>query len=68
MITPKLTNSVMSWDKYKGLFITENRIKNGIKFWQDNLATLDRAEKIAELALNNNHSLTQRSHLSKLSI
>jgi membrane-bound lytic murein transglycosylase B len=36
----------MSWDKYKGLFITENRIKNGIKFWQDNLATLQRAEKI----------------------
>ncbi|BBB22789.1 membrane-bound lytic murein transglycosylase B [Abyssogena phaseoliformis symbiont OG214] len=34
----------MSWDKYKGLFITEQRIKDGINFWQDNLATLKRAE------------------------
>ena len=36
----------MSWDKYKSLFITKNRIKNGVKFWQDNLATLQRAERI----------------------
>ncbi|MBW5290283.1 MAG: Membrane-bound lytic murein transglycosylase B precursor [Candidatus Ruthia sp. Asou_11_S2] len=34
----------MSWDKYKGLFITEQRIKDGINFWQDNLTTLKCAE------------------------
>ncbi len=34
----------MSWDKYRALFITEQRIKDGINFWQDNLATLKRAE------------------------
>ena len=35
----------MAWDKYRGLFLTEARINNGVKFWQDNLATLKRAEK-----------------------
>lgn len=35
----------MAWDNYRGLFITEARIQNGVKFWQDNLATLQRAEK-----------------------
>ncbi|WXU00002.1 MAG: Membrane-bound lytic murein transglycosylase B [Catillopecten margaritatus gill symbiont] len=35
----------MVWDKYRGLFLTKARIQNGVKFWQDNLATLQRAEK-----------------------
>ncbi|MBA5249435.1 MAG: hypothetical protein FE834_07940, partial [Gammaproteobacteria bacterium] len=35
----------MVWDKYRRLFLTEARINNGVKFWQDNLATLKRAEK-----------------------
>jgi membrane-bound lytic murein transglycosylase B len=35
----------MAWDKYKGLFLTEERIQNGVKFWKNNLATLNRAEK-----------------------
>jgi membrane-bound lytic murein transglycosylase B len=35
----------MLWSKYKDLFITEQRIKDGIKFWQDNLKVLERAEQ-----------------------
>lgn len=35
----------MTWDKYRGLFLTEERIQNGVKFWQDNLVVLQRAEK-----------------------
>ena len=34
----------MAWDKYKSLFLTETRIQNGVKFWNDNLDTLKRAE------------------------
>lgn len=34
----------MAWDKYKGLFLTQTRIQNGVKFWNDNLDTLKRAE------------------------
>ncbi|TEU22050.1 MAG: lytic murein transglycosylase B [Gammaproteobacteria bacterium] len=34
----------MAWDKYRGLFLTQDRIQNGVKFWRDNLATLKRAE------------------------
>lgn len=33
------------WDKYRDLFLTKERIQNGVKFWQDNLTTLQRAEK-----------------------
>ncbi len=35
----------MTWDKYKRLFITENRIKAGLKFWRTHQKTLDRAAK-----------------------
>jgi membrane-bound lytic murein transglycosylase B len=35
----------MSWDKYRAMFVTENRVKNGLKFWQENLPALKRAEK-----------------------
>jgi membrane-bound lytic murein transglycosylase B len=34
----------MTWDKYKSLFITDERIADGLQFWQDNLTTLSRAE------------------------
>ena len=34
----------MAWDKYKSLFLTQARIQNGVKFWNDNLDTLKRAE------------------------
>ncbi|EEZ79668.1 MAG: lytic murein transglycosylase B [Candidatus Thioglobus sp.] len=35
----------MTWDKYKSLFITDERIKNGVQFWKDNLTTINRAQK-----------------------
>ncbi|KAA0446331.1 MAG: hypothetical protein FXV79_05580, partial [Candidatus Thioglobus sp.] len=41
----KVKQPPMSWDKYKKLTITEERIENGVKFWQNNLQTLLRAEK-----------------------
>ncbi len=41
---PTKKPKIMSWDKYKSLFITDQRINDGIKFWQDNLTTLKRAE------------------------
>jgi len=34
----------MAWDKYSSLFLTQERIQNGVKFWHDNIATLKRAE------------------------
>ena len=34
-----------TWDRYKKLFIEDKRIKNGKKFIQDNLNSLERAEK-----------------------
>ncbi len=42
---PKPPRKPMTWDKYKGLFLTDERIKNGVEFWQDNLATINRAQK-----------------------
>ena len=35
----------ITWDAYKNIFIEEKRIKNGKKFIEDNLPTLERAEK-----------------------
>jgi len=71
----------MSWDKYRSLFITDTRIKNGVKFWQDNLETLKRAEEkynvpqeiiVAILGIETNYGLNQGQHptletLAKLS-
>lgn len=34
-----------TWDVYKGLFLTPKRVESGVAFWQDNAATLARAEK-----------------------
>ncbi len=33
------------WYKYRPIFVTKKRIKRGLKFWQDNHATLVRAEE-----------------------
>ncbi len=35
----------ISWNKYKSLFITDERIQDGVRFWRDNIAHLQRAEK-----------------------
>ena len=40
----KLKSKTIAWDKYKSLFLTQTRIQNGVKFWNDNLDTLKRAE------------------------
>ncbi len=40
----KSKSKPMAWDKYKGLFLTQARIQNGVKFWNDNLDTLKQAE------------------------
>jgi len=36
---------VLTWAKYRKIFITDSRINKGVKFWQDNLELLNRAEK-----------------------
>ena len=36
---------VKPWYQYRKHFISEARIKNGVKFWQENRETLERAEK-----------------------
>lgn len=35
-----------TWDRYKKLFLEEKRIKNGKKFLNDNIDTLERAEEV----------------------
>ncbi|SJM92124.1 lytic murein transglycosylase B [Crenothrix polyspora] len=35
----------MPWYKYRKIFITDTRINAGVKFWQDNAATLAKAEQ-----------------------
>lgn len=34
-----------SWDVYKNLFLTEQRVQAGLKFWQENKQTLAKAEQ-----------------------
>lgn len=34
-----------SWDEYKSLFVTAKRVQAGVEFWQENAATLARAER-----------------------
>jgi len=36
---------VLTWAKYRKIFITDNRISKGAQFWQDNAELLARAEK-----------------------
>lgn len=71
-LTAKKTKSKpMSWDKYRSLFITDTRIKNGIEFWKNNLETLKRAEKtynvpqeiiVAILGIEANYGHNQGKH------
>ncbi|MBT3277501.1 lytic murein transglycosylase B [Candidatus Thioglobus sp.] len=71
-LTAKKTKSKpMSWDKYRSLFITDTRIKNGIEFWKNNLETLKRAEKtynvpqeiiVAILGIETNYGHNQGKH------
>lgn len=37
--------SVMTWARYRKIFIQDSRIKQGVKFWQEHADTLARAEK-----------------------
>ena len=41
----KSTRKPMSWDRYRDLFLTQNRIENGVTFWQENRQILERAEQ-----------------------
>ncbi len=61
----------MSWDRYKSLFITTDRINNGVDFWGKNRHTLERAEKIynvpkeiivAILGIETNYGNNQGKH------
>lgn len=36
---------VLSWKKYRKIFLTDSRIKKGVQFWKDNAQLLSRAEK-----------------------
>jgi len=36
---------VLTWAKYRKIFMTDSRINKGVKFWADNKQLLDRAEK-----------------------
>ncbi len=35
----------LPWYKYETIFLNDKRIKDGVKFWQDNASTLERASK-----------------------
>ncbi len=40
---PKKRKTI-TWDKYRALSITNERIEDGLEFWEDNLTTLEHAE------------------------
>ena len=42
--------SVMTWGRYRNIFIQESRINMGVKFWRDHRETLERAEKVYGVA------------------
>lgn len=63
----------MSWDKYRSIFVTEDRIDNGVIFWQDNKKTLANAESkygvpsaiiVAILGVETNYGKLQGKHLT----
>ncbi|WP_428087420.1 lytic murein transglycosylase B [Candidatus Thioglobus sp.] len=70
--TPKKPKSKpLSWDKYRTLFITNTRIDRGVKFWQENLPALQRAEKkfnvpqeiiVAILGIETNYGNNKGTH------
>lgn len=45
LILPPPPGSVKNWQLYRSRFVEPIRIKAGVKFWQDNLESLNRAEK-----------------------
>ncbi len=36
---------VLEWHEYRNIFMTDSRISQGVEFWQENQAALDRAER-----------------------
>ena len=40
----------LPWYKYRKIFLKENRIKQGVSFWHENMHTLDRAEEVYGVA------------------
>ena len=61
----------MPWDKYRSLFLTKERIENGVKFWQNNLETLNLAQEtynvpseiiVAILGVETNYGNNQGAH------
>ena len=44
LIEPAAPGTVKNWQLYRSRFIEPVRIKAGVKFWQDNRASLERAE------------------------
>ncbi len=36
---------VLTWKKYRKIFLTDSRINKGVQFWKDNIELLQRAEK-----------------------
>jgi len=38
------------WHEYRKIFLTQKRIKNGVKFWQENSDIIDYAEKVYGVA------------------
>lgn len=38
------------WHEYRNIFLTEKRIKNGVKFWQENSDIINYAEKVYGVA------------------
>jgi membrane-bound lytic murein transglycosylase B len=43
LILPPATPQQRSWERYRPRFVNERRIKNGLRFWRENPATLARA-------------------------
>ncbi len=61
----------MSWDRYRALFLTQNRIDRGVEFWQENQALLTRAQNkynvpaqiiVAILGIETNYGNKQGTH------
>ncbi|MBC8493858.1 MAG: lytic murein transglycosylase B [bacterium] len=70
-IKQKAKAKSMSWHKYRNLFITDARINQGVKFWQNNKTTLDRAEQqfhvpqeiiVAILGIETNYGKNKGTH------
>ena len=67
----KSKSKTMSWDKYRSLFLTKDRIEKGVEFWKNNLDDLKRAERkfnipiqiiVAILGIETNYGEKQGTH------